>query len=108
MQYSRIVFAPYAIALMVATAGCSGGSGSDGPTGPVTTTGSLKVIVVTTGTELDADGYTVVIGSTTGNVGVNGDVTVTGLAPGSYDVTLEGVSTNCYTPFSGARPISIV
>jgi hypothetical protein len=82
-----------ALTLVLVAAGCSGG-GSGGTTGPIATTGSLKVDVATTGIEMDPDGYTVTVGSTTQAVAVNGSATISGLAAGGHDVTLEGVAAN--------------
>ena len=61
--------------------------------------GSLEVTVATTGTGLDADGYTIVAsgpgGSVSRTVAINGTVTIGGLAPGAYQLSLGGVAFNC-------------
>ncbi|MDQ3081539.1 MAG: hypothetical protein M3R07_04920, partial [Gemmatimonadota bacterium] len=99
----------YSVAILVVAGGCSGGGDSPGPTGPpAATAGSLRVNVVTTGVEIDTDGYTVVVGSTTRSLGINGDITIADLTAGNHTVTLEGVSANCSTPTTPARTVAVV
>lgn len=58
--------------------------------------GLLIVEAVTTGTELDPDGYTVSVdGSATRTIGTNGSVTFEGLTPGEHVVSLENIADNC-------------
>ncbi|HYU88974.1 MAG TPA: hypothetical protein VE966_00920 [Gemmatimonadales bacterium] len=68
--------------------------------------GSLTVNTSTTGSNLDPDGYTVVIdgGAASQQIATNGSVTFTGPA-GDHQVALSGVATNCTV--SGANPRTV-
>src|SRR5213079_1646925 len=71
------------------------------------TTGSLKVTTGTTGSDLDPDGYTVVVdGSQSKAIGINNSVTFSGLSPGNHSVQLNGLAQNC-TVSSNPRTVSI-
>ena len=71
------------------------------------TTGSLKVTTNTTGSDLDPDGYTVVVdGSQSKAIGINSSVTFSGLSPGDHSVQLNGIAQNC-TVSSNPRTVSI-
>src|SRR5947199_39321 len=71
------------------------------------TTGSLKVTTNTTGSDLDPDGYTVVVdGSQSKAIGINSNVTFSGLSPGDHSVQLNGIAQNC-TVSSNPRTVSI-
>jgi len=60
------------------------------------TTGSLTVSASTTGSSLDADGYTVTVdGGSPQAIGINGSVTFNGLAAGGHSIALSGVAANC-------------
>lgn len=68
--------------------------------------GSLDVSTATTGTDPDPDGYTVVIdGSQSQTIGINGTVTITGVAEGNRSVELTGLAGNCSV--SGANPVTV-
>src|SRR5207249_4275037 len=72
------------------------------------TTGSLKVTTSTTGSDLDPDGYTVVVdGSQSTAIGINSSVTFSGLSPGDHSVQLNGVAQNCTVSGSNPRTVSI-
>lgn len=58
-------------------------------------TGSIEVSTVTTGSELDSDGYMVLAGGPRGNIAANGSLTITGMSEGPWGVTLGGLSINC-------------
>jgi hypothetical protein len=67
--------------------------------------GDLDVTTVTTGTDLDPDGYTVSVGGATGQpIGLNETMTFTSLAEGDHSVELIGLAGNCAV--SGANPAS--
>ncbi len=66
--------------------------------------GSLVVGTNTTGVDLDADGYTVLVDGSGQPVATNGSVTFTGLATGNHSVALSGAPQNCTV--SGANPQS--
>lgn len=71
------------------------------------TTGSIRVDVATTGSDLDSDGYTVrVDAGTPAPIGVNDTTTFNGVTPGDRDVTLEGLAANCSVT-SGANPETV-
>jgi len=78
------------IALAFVAAGC----GDDDPAPP--TTGAIGVTTVTTGDDIDADGYTLnVDGNNGGAIGVNDVVVIPDLTPGTYSIGLSGVAANC-------------
>ncbi|MGB5303116.1 MAG: PKD domain-containing protein [Gemmatimonadota bacterium] len=84
----RLSFAFVALALVAA------GCGDDDPA--PATTGSIGVTTVTTGDDIDADGYTLSVdGNNAGAIGVNAVVVIPDLAPGTYSVGLSGVADNC-------------
>src|SRR5207249_3133600 len=64
-----------------------------------TTTGTLTVSNSTTGSNLDADGYTVTVsgsaGTTSKTMATNGNVSFANIPAGSYQVTLSGAAANC-------------
>src|SRR5205085_823129 len=73
---------------------------------PPPPTGNLTVSASTTGSNLDADGYTATVdGGASQGVGTNGSVTFTGLSAGSHSVALSGVAANCSV--SGANPQTV-
>src|SRR5438067_1162572 len=63
------------------------------------TTGNLTVSNSTTGSNLDADGYTVTVsgpaGTASQTMATNGDVSFANIPAGSYQVTLSGQAANC-------------
>ena len=84
----RLSFAFLALALVAA------GCGDDDPAPP--TTGSIGVTTVTTGDDIDADGYTLSVdGNNAGAIGVNAVVVIPDLTPGTYSVGLSGIAANC-------------
>lgn len=94
------------VALLFATSGCGGGDG--GGTGP-DATGNLRVRVTTSGTELDPNGYTILInGASRGTIGIQADTTLNGFAPGAVTVGLGGVAGNCSVSPSPFSSITIV
>lgn len=67
--------------------------GSDGP-GPAA--GVLRVAVVTSGTQPDPDGYTVVLDDGAGSaVAPNGQRDFPGLRSGQHRIRIEGIAPNC-------------
>jgi hypothetical protein len=73
------------------------------------TTGGLSVTSATTGPDLDADGYTVSVdGIDRGALGVNATVAISGLAPGTHAVGLNGVAANCQINGENVRSIVVV
>jgi WD40 repeat protein len=67
------------------------------------TTGALQITTVTTGAELDPDGYVLAGDSIPQRpITANGTVTLTGLSPGTRSVFLTGIAGNC--ALTGANP----
>ena len=74
----------------------------------VPTTGVIEVITVTTGGDIDADGYTVTRDGVDGpSVGANSDVTISNLTAGTYSVGLTGIASNCQTT-DNPRDVTVV
>ena len=73
--------------------------------------GTLQVAASTTGTDLDPNGYTVLVSrsgfSTSRNVGDNEAVGINGLVAGDYDVTLSGMAGNCTVMGLNPRIIAV-
>jgi hypothetical protein len=66
------------------------------------------VSAVTTGADLDPDGYSVVVaGGTPRAIGVNGTITVTGIATGARSVELTGVAANCTVAGDNPRSVTV-
>lgn len=60
------------------------------------TTGAIEVTANTSGSSIDADGYTVDLdGETDQNVDANGSVVFTGVAEGAHSLTLSDIAANC-------------
>jgi Tol biopolymer transport system component len=73
------------------------------------TTGSLSITSTTSGPFPDPDGYTIALdGAEHGPLGVNADVTINGLAPGSHVVGLSGVAANCQVQGENPRSVTII
>jgi hypothetical protein len=67
--------------------------------------GTVRVTTVTTGEDLDSDGYRVTLGVSGWPIGVNATVTFEGLPEGTNDVWLLGAAENCIV--AGSNPQSI-
>jgi hypothetical protein len=68
--------------------------------------GSLRVVAATTGSDLDPDGYTLrVDGAVQGTVASNGETRIDGLATGTRQLSVEGISENC--GLTGANPRNV-
>lgn len=83
-----------------------GACGSDTPAAPPPT-GAVRVIAVTAGRDLDPDGYVVTVAGRAQAVGVNDQVTVTGVPAGAATTELTGVAPNCTPQGSNPRTISV-
>lgn len=57
--------------------------------------GTVRVTTVTTGADLDPDGYTVMIDAAGHPIGVNAATSTAGIWEGSRQVTLTGIAQNC-------------
>src|SRR5207249_2080487 len=71
-------------------------------------TGNIAVKAATTGSSLDANGYTVTLdGGPSRTIGINASVTFTGLTPGSHTVVLSGAASNCTVSGGTSRTVSV-
>lgn len=91
--HSRLDTIPVLLALGLAAA-CGD---STSPARPESPRGSIHVSIATTGTDLDPDGYVLVVDSTSHPVGINDAVDVGGLSLGDtvHTLRLDGVAANC-------------
>lgn len=71
------------------------------------TEGALRVITTTSGSDLDADGYTVSIGGPGNAIGVEDSLDFPGLTPGDYQVELTGVAVNCSVADDNPRTVAV-
>ncbi len=75
------------------------------------TTGNLTVSNSTTGSNLDADGYTVTVsspaGTTSRTMATNGNVTFANIPAGSYQVTLSGAAANCTVTSANPQTVNV-
>src|SRR6266568_730681 len=95
---------PSCAALLLMALSCNGSETAAPPT-----TGSIQVTAATTGTDLDPDGYTVTLDTSSGTpskpIAVNGTVTFSQLKPGTYSLALSGAVANC--PVGGQNPRTV-
>jgi hypothetical protein len=90
------------VALMITAVGC----GDDNPAAP--TPGNLEIATVTTGENLDADGYELTIDGETGPaIGVNATVTREDVSPGAYLIQLGDVASNCTVQGDNPRTVDL-
>lgn len=70
--------------------------------------GSINVTTTTTGTNLDADGYSVSIdGGAAQAIGVNGSLDFTSIVVGSHTVELSGAALNCSVAGGFAQTVDV-
>src|SRR5207249_11407970 len=75
---------------------------------PPPTTGDLTVTTGTSGSNIDADGYTVTVdGGASQAIGTNGSVTFSGRSAASHTVVLSGVASNCSVTGGMSRTVSV-
>ena len=75
---------------------------------PPPQTGDLTVSTSTTGSNLDADGYTVTLdGNSSRAIATNGSATFTGLPAGSHTVVFSGVAGNCSVSGGTSRTVDV-
>jgi hypothetical protein len=90
-------------ALLLASVSCGNDEENEVPT-----TGSIGVITVTIGADIDADGYTVAVDGVDGSdVGANSSVTLPSLAAGTYSIGLLGIALNCQ-PATNPQSVDVV
>jgi Tol biopolymer transport system component len=72
------------------------------------TAGDLEVTTVTTGDDIDADGYSVAVdGGTAQAIDASDSLTVTGLTVGDHDVELGDVASNCTVGGDNPRIVAV-
>src|SRR6266511_818954 len=75
-------------------------------TGP--TTGAVRVVLTTTGAELDPDGYSISVdGGPTQPVDINGTITLPALKAGDHSMALSGVAANCAVNGDNPRTVNV-
>ena len=90
-------------ALLLVSVGCGDDDENDVPT-----TGAIGVVTVTTGADIDADGYTITVDGVDGpTIGANSTVTLPNLTAGTYSVGLDGIALNCQTT-NNPRNVNVV
>lgn len=78
------------------------------------TTGTLQTIVLTSGSDLDPDGYTVIVdgsdnqGSAIQESAINDTLIFEALSEGVHDVELAGTANNCFVSGNNPRIVDIV
>jgi hypothetical protein len=71
-------------------------------------TGSVEVTVITTGAALDPDGYLVTLDATPAqSVGVQASVLLGGLSPGTHQILLSGLASNCAADGDNPARVSV-
>ena len=90
-RWSRVSRAAAVCCAVALTVGCFDSGGFSG----IDATGSVRAFTVTTGTNIDGDGYVVTIGDATREVAANGGTVFSEIPPGEIVVQLSEVSTNC-------------
>jgi hypothetical protein len=69
-------------------------------------TGSIQVVITTTGSNLDPDGYSLLLdGVDQGVISASDTRELTGLPPGSHTVGLSGVAANCLVSGESSRVV---
>jgi Tol biopolymer transport system component len=72
------------------------------------TTGNLEVTTVSTGDDIDSDGYTVSVdGGAAQSIGVNSTLTVSDLDAGDHTVELGDVAANCTVTADNPRTVAV-
>ena len=78
----------------------------------IPTLGNLRTAIVTSGTDLDADGYRILLedgnASVLASLPTNGTAVTRRIAPGDYVVTLEGIALNCEVGGANPRRITVI
>jgi TolB protein len=91
------------LTLLTACGGDDGPAGS-GPAEP----GSLRITTVSTGTDVDGNGYTIEVdGDEVATLGANAETTVDEVTAGQNEVTLTGVQANCTVDGDNPRTMSV-
>ncbi len=97
----KTICRPLMMSAAVLTA-CGSGSQS------VDSAGHLRVMMSTTGTDLDPDGYLVSVDGGPGQaIATNGALAISGLPTGDHTVALSGVAANCAVGGANPRTVSV-
>ena len=70
-------------------------------------TGDLRVVVATSGSRVDTDGYVVALDTLRQSVGVVGSVVFTQIKPGIYTAILLDVAEDCIVPEGNSRKVVV-
>lgn len=91
------------VALIIAAVGC----GDDDPAAPAP--GDLEIVTVTTGENIDTDGYELTIDGEAGPaIGANATVTREDVSPGAYLIQLGDVALNCTVQGDNPRTVDVL
>jgi TolB protein len=96
-----------------ATAPPSNDDGGDGPgahdgDAGAPSSAAISVTAPTTGSSLDADGYSLVVnGAEHGTIEINGTATLTDVPAGTHEVALTGVASNCAVQDPNPQAITV-
>jgi hypothetical protein len=94
---------PYAAPLVLALLG-----GCDDTFISVSSDGNIQVAVTTSGSDLDTDGFRIIVdGNLDQPVSTGGTVTLAGLTPGDHSVRLTGLANNCRVEGDNPRTVSV-
>lgn len=109
MRQSGMAAARRTLLALAAAAGWLALACGDGPTPLPTPDRTLRVTVVTTGVDFDSDGYLLHGDNIEQAVVSAGTVTIyRDLAPGSYELRLDGLAANCTLDGPDTMPVTIV
>ena len=105
MSTTRRIFAwvpPLALGIaLVLSAGCG-----DDPSGP--SLANLVITTISTGADIDSDGYTVTVDNTLSqSIGATDSATFTDLATGDHSVELSGLADNCSVDGTNPRTVNV-
>lgn len=71
--------------------------------------GSIQVTIATTGSSLDADGYTLSVDAGASQaIESNATLTLEGLAVGTHSLALAGIAGNCHLDGDNPRPVEVM
>ena len=103
----NLILGPMAIACFLR---CSSSSGGRGPVEPVAETGTIRIMVSTTGDEgsFDGNGFAVVVdGAGPQAIGINATLILPEIALGAHTVRLDGVAGNCAVTGENPRTVTV-
>jgi hypothetical protein len=105
---TRVLLAPSCAILILIASTCSNKEGGVEPPGAKAETGTLEVITVTTGDDVDPDGYSVTVdGVLDRAIAANDTVTIDELAEGEHSVELFGIDASCIADGENPRTVNV-